>query len=283
MSASSSPCRLLIAGIVLMYALVPTLPRAFSAEAEKESLAGAEKIRKALNQTITMDFADISLKDAIANLRDKTKLNIILDEEVVGSDTMESPTKITNFRNVKLRSGLQTLLCQYKLAYVILDDVLLITRKEAALDRQMQQPVNVDLDNVPFAEALRRLARETASNLVLDPREESQAVLSMQLEEVPLQMAVRTMAEAVSLKPVLIGNVLFITSEARANQLQEDPDTKSPAALRKLLEDETYMLVPGEQGGAKIVPRTTPVLGLGAPGGMGMFQAQPGPARPLTK
>jgi hypothetical protein len=196
---------------------------------------------------------------------------------------MESPTKTTNFRNVKLRSGLQTLLGQYSLAYVILDDVVLITQKEAALDRQMQQPVNVDLDNVPFAEALRRLARETASNLVLDPREESQAVLSMQLEEVPLQIAVRTMAEAVSLKPVLIGNVLFITSEARANQLQEDPDTKSPTALRKLLEDETYMLVPGEQGGAKIVPRTTPVLGLGAPGGMGMFQAQPGPARPLTK
>jgi hypothetical protein len=187
------------------------------APAEKDSLLGVDKIRKALNQTINMDFTDLSLNEAIANLREKTRLNIVLDEQAVSSDMMGSSAKPINLRKVRLRSGLQALLSQYDLAYVILDDLLLITHKDLIVDRQMGQLVNVDLNQVPLDDALKKLARETASNLVLDPRENPQTPLSMQLEDVPLEMAVRTMAEAVSLKRVLIGNVLFITNEKHEN------------------------------------------------------------------
>ena len=254
-----SRCRVLIPGLVLALLLVPALTWALAAESD--SPAGADMIRKALNQTTDMEFVDITLREALANLRDKTKLNIIVDEQGVAAETLDSATK-ANLRRVSLRSGLNALLGQYNLAYVILGDVLLITNKEQAMDRQLQQLVNVDLNNVPLTTALKKLARETATNLVVDPRvaKEAQTTpLTMQLEDVPLEMAVRIMAEAAAgLKPARLRNVLFVTNENRANELEADPSTKTPAQLQKMLEEEAYILVPSEQGGVKLVPRAGP-------------------------
>ena len=50
----------------------------------------------------------------------------------------------------------------------------------------------------------------------------------MLLDEVPLETAVRLMAELANLKPVRLGNVLFVTSEDRADKLKADTEVPMP-------------------------------------------------------
>ena len=53
--------------------------------------------------------------------------------------------------------------------------------------------------------------------------------MSIQLEDVPLETAVRLLAEMAGLKPVRVGNVLFVTKKETANELRTDPDLQQPA------------------------------------------------------
>ncbi len=45
----------------------------------------------------------------------------------------------------------------------------------------------------------------------------------------PLETAVRLLAEMAGLKPVRVGNVLFVTKKETANELRADPDLQQPA------------------------------------------------------
>ena len=78
--------------------------------------------------------------------------------------------------------------------------------------------------------ALRQLARDTATNVIVDTRAEkdAQATVTMQLEDVPLETAVRLLSEMAGLKPVRVGNVLFVTKKDIANELRNDPDLVQP-------------------------------------------------------
>ena len=124
--------------------------------------------------------------------------------------------------------------------------------------RQLRQRVSVDWDDIQFTKALKDLAKETATNLVLDPRQAKKAAdvrVSMKLDDVPLETAVRLMAEMAGLKPARMGNVLFVTSEERAEKLK---DAEHPAAM------------PGIMGG----------IGIGGGGIGGVVPAVPAPAAP---
>ena len=48
--------------------------------------------------------------------------------------------------------------------------------------------------------------------------------MTVQLDDVPLEMAVRVMTEMAGLRPVKMGNILFVTSRANAVELRGDPD-----------------------------------------------------------
>ena len=52
---------------------------------------------------------------------------------------------------------------------------------------------------------------------------EAKAPVSIQLEDVPLETAVRLLAEMAGLKPVRVGNVLFVTKKETANELAPTP------------------------------------------------------------
>src|SRR5436189_26371 len=80
----------------------------------------------------------------------------------------------------------------FELTFVVNDGEILITTEEIAIQRQLRQTVNLDLDEVALATALQRLARSTGTNLVLDPRvpkEAKAAPITLQLEDVPLETA----------------------------------------------------------------------------------------------
>jgi hypothetical protein len=48
------------------------------------------------------------------------------------------------------------------------------------------------------------------------------------MEDVPLETAVRLVAEMAGLKPVKVGNVLFVTTKTLANEMRNDPDLNQP-------------------------------------------------------
>src|SRR5262245_34389916 len=130
----------------------------------------ANPVKKALDQTMTLDYQATNLLDAAQHLKEKTRVNFIVD--VVALQNMGlliiddmggmGPVHLKGDRNTKIRSALQRMLNAYNLSYVILDDSVLITTEEIGLNRQMRQRVSVNYTNTPLQAALKDLARSTA-------------------------------------------------------------------------------------------------------------------------
>src|SRR5260370_8708625 len=74
--------------------------------------------------------------------------------------------------------------------------------------------------------ALKDLHKEKVTNLLIDKKvaKEAKAEVSLQFEDVPYETVVRLLCEQAGLKPVRLGNVLYITSSAIAKELRSEPD-----------------------------------------------------------
>jgi type II secretory pathway component GspD/PulD (secretin) len=193
----------------------------------------ADKARKLLDQSVTIEFAEQPLSAALAQLSEQTKLKFALDRLTIAQMGLGDPDMpvTAKMQDTKLRSALRNILGQYHLSYVLIEDSVLVTTEEMALYRQMRQRVDVDLREVPLQQALAQVARSSGTNLVLDPRvakEAKTAPLSLQLDDVPLETAVRIIAEMAGLKSVRLGNVLFVTTEERAEKLRAEPESRPP-------------------------------------------------------
>ncbi len=165
----------------------------------------AEKIRKALDQAMPLDYSGASLQEVVQHLKEKTKINFVLDlfaMQQIGlaheENGMVTPTVVTlkSERSGKVRTALQRTLNAYNLTYVILEDSVLITTEEIGLGRQMRQRVSVDLTAVPLSGALKDLARSTALNLIIDPRvgKDADVKVSLLLDDATLETTVRLLA-----------------------------------------------------------------------------------------
>jgi hypothetical protein len=199
-----------------------------------KSESQAQILAKALEQPITVEFANAALQDAIAKLTEQTKLNFVLDRGSMQQLGIvpEQALVTVKLEKVSLRIGLRRLLSQYNLGYAVIGDMILITTEDMAIHRQMRQRINLDLDRAPLDTALRDLAKRTVTNLVLDARvtKEAQTPVSLKLEDVPLEVAVRLMANQAGLRPVRTGNVLYVTTKANAAELKGDGETPNVPA-----------------------------------------------------
>jgi hypothetical protein len=237
----------------LAWLLVPGLLWAAPAAPDKgDQAAGpAEGLRKDLDKPVTLKIDKLSLTAAIDALRDKSKLAIILDsltiQQQLGFTPDQPPTPVqADFKDVKARKALRTILAPYGLSYAVVGDTIIVTTEGMAMMRQLRQRVSVDVNKLDLAAALRQIGRETCTNLILDARAEKEAKVevSLQAEDVPLETAVRLLAEMAGLKPVRVGNTLFVTKKDIAAEMRNDPDL-------------------GQQQGQQAVP----VVSYGVPGG----------------
>jgi hypothetical protein len=236
-------------------------------------LSPVEKVRKALDQTMLLDYTGNSFHDVIQHLKDKTKLNFVTDQIALGQigiaieDIPGQAGPVLQFhlkgdKNTKVRSALQRMLNGYNLTYVILEDSVLITTEELGLHRQMRQRVSVDVNNEALSKVLKDLARRTALNLIIDPRvKESDSKVSLQLEDATLETTVRLLAEMGGLKSVRMGNVLFITSEARAEKLRKEdmePTHRNISPDRYSGPTAAGAMIGGFGGGIGVPPAVAP-------------------------
>jgi len=238
--------------MILLWALaaLPAAAAPLSADARGKNLSPAEKIRKELDQPLSVEIIDQPLHLALAQLREQTKISFVLDRQTLAQmnlDPEQSPVQV-KFKDVKLRTVLRTMLSAHNLGYAIIGETIFVSSDDMVMVKQMQQRVSFDLDKIEFAAALKQLGRETATNLILDSRvaKEGAQPVSLQLDDVPLETAVRLLAEMTGLKPVRIGNVLFVTSKANAQEMRADPDLAPRANPAQ--PDKVELILPGAGG-----------------------------------
>ena len=249
-------------------------------ESKERSALPADKIRKDLDRTINLDVDQQPLALAVAQLHEITKINFVLDRVTLaqsGIDPDQLPMSL-KLKDVKTRSALRSLLTPYNLNFAILGDTVLISTDEVAMLRQVRQRVSLDLDKVELSKALKKLARETGTNLIVDVRaaKDAQTPVTLQMEDVPLETAVRLMTEMVNLKPVRVGNTLFVTSKANANELRNDPDLQ-PTPMPGNDRERVILQAMGAagMGGVPAVMPAPPVPPApGAGGGKGVEEKQ---------
>jgi hypothetical protein len=236
-------------------------------ESKDKASSPAEKIRQALDQPISLDIAEQPLTQALNKIREQTKINFVVDRmfiQQMGYDPEQMPVS-AKLKDAKARTCLRTVLSPYNLGYAIIGDTVLISTDDMVMQRQMKQRVSIDLDKVDLAAALKQLSRETATNLLLDtrvPAKETKSTVTLQLEDVPLETAIKLVAEAGGLKQVQVGNVMLVTTKALANEMRNDPElmtaAQTPQQEIQMLQQKRMWMIQQQQMAPQIFQPVNP-------------------------
>ncbi len=199
-----------------------------------QSEAPAAKARKALDQLISVDYDNVTLTEVLKDLRDRANLNIVIDPNPDPNDPNavvvdpEGTTISFKRKEAKVRTVLRNLLNPHNLTFVYLADeeAVVIAQKARATERQLGQAINLAVDKETLTDALKRLSKETGVNVVLDPRQADKAkeAITLHLEEVPLDAAVRLLAQTAGLRVSRVSNVLLVTSKETALEIEKEEE-----------------------------------------------------------
>src|SRR5262249_28981111 len=167
---------------------------------DKKDDSPAEKVKKALATTTEVSFENQSLEAAVSSLADTAKVNLVIDRwtiQQLGLDPMQLQVNL-KLKDAKVSTALRSVLNPYNLSYAVIGDTVVVTTEDMAVYRQLKQRVSVDYDKVQLGNALKKLAKETGTSLIVDSRvlKDAEAAISLQLDDVPLETAVRLMAES---------------------------------------------------------------------------------------
>ncbi len=187
-----------------------------------KKLTTPEEIHEALGKKVDIHYAGQSLYEVLWHVSKKTGVPISVDQNSVGVVGMPGgwpqqpgvPGGINSVTlkidNAPLGSGLSQFLQKYQLAPLVHGNRLVILHKHQALYEQMREPINLDITKVELAKALNDLAKKTGINIVLDGGENAQSMITLKLNGVALETAVRLIAYQGSLKSVRVDNVLVV-------------------------------------------------------------------------
>ncbi len=285
-----SPFRVLPAVGVLACLFLPPPP----VRADNPIVALARKLEGKVDFP-GFDNPKMTVQEAMDFLNERYKVPFDVNEaafkadgvdDVMGS-TLDRP--IPRMKDVSLATVIRRVLAripsQSHAAYVVRKHGIEITterflaaefyalRSTADSDSGEEQPdlarvhsaplVQAEFKNVPLEKALEQLSEQTGRNIVLDPRADDQAkengkrTITATLINVPLDTAVRILADMNDLKPFRMDHVYYVTSKENADSLQaEDTAKNSPPGM-------------GQPGGG--IPGGLGALGAGGgiPGGLG--------------
>jgi hypothetical protein len=137
------------------------------AAAQQEASPVEQKIRAALSDPTTLEFIETPLKDVVDYLKDLHGMEIQFDHKALDAAGVSSDTPVTrNLKGVRLCSALKLMLRDLELTYVVRDDVLQITSREALTsDIRLQAHTVVDIAHDDGSQS----ALLTAVAMALDP------------------------------------------------------------------------------------------------------------------
>jgi RNA polymerase sigma factor (sigma-70 family) len=193
-----------------------------------------------------MDFSGIddpqtTLAEALDTLSNRYDVNFVINEAAFQKETdgvADVPATQIAFKplrplkNVSLATVLRSILSRVPspsgATFVVgRDNVLEITTNAAVAstlsDQHALPLVHALFTKRPLEEALRDLARDSGINIVVDVRqaEKAKTAVSAMLKNVPVDTAVHVLADMADLKPVRLGNLLYVTSRDNAKRLEE--------------------------------------------------------------
>jgi hypothetical protein len=192
----------------------------------------AEQTNKALEQIVSLDLYQYPLCEAVRLLGDQSSVRLVLDRQGLSQAGLNPDDMMVNTKlSMTLRSALRQMLSQYAADYAIIGDMVLITTEDLAIRRQMGQRVSVRFDRLQLKAALEQLARETATNLVLDRAAlpYGSTPVTLNLDDAPLEVVVKLLAYQVGLKQIRVGNVIMVTTKANASELMDGGEGRQPA------------------------------------------------------
>ncbi len=203
----------------------------------------AEQTNKALDQMVSLDLYQYPLSEAVRLLGDQSGVHLVLDRQGLSQAGLNPDDMMVSTQlSMTLRSGLRQMLSQYALDYAIIGDMVLISTEDLAIRRQMRQRVSVRFDRLQLKTALEQLARETATNLLLDRSAlpYASAPVNLNLDDAPLEVVTKLLAHQFGLKQICVGNVLVLTTKANVAELKEPREvrpTPSPTRSEAILID----------------------------------------------
>lgn len=267
-------------------AAAPTVVSAAApAPATPAKAAPMDGARKALDEVGDVSYQNKSLNEVVEDVKTKAKVPVTLDPMIFqfGLDPNMQAVNVTA-KNVKLRDGLRQALAPFNLKCGLTRDGIYISTEEGLTSKQLRQRVSVDCDGTPFATTMKQLAADTGANVVIDPRlkDKANAAVTLKLDDVPLETAVRLLAEVADLGAVRMNNVLFVTTAERAEKLRPASDGPTQPGNP----NPVFPFPPG--GPDRPVPFPIGPGGMGAPGvilpgGPAVDLPAPAPANPPAK
>ncbi len=168
------------------------------------------------------------LRDALQFIGQRHGVEIVVDAKAfkddLGADNVEdAPVRLARTIGVPLSTVLQLLLDQVDGTYLVRPTYVFVTTHKRAWPAQWDDSsrlvaptVSLDFDNKPLHEALREIANTTGINVVLDarvPADVRSVAVTASLTNVPVDTAVRLLADMNGLQATSVDNVLYVTQK----------------------------------------------------------------------
>ena len=185
----------------------------------------------------------MTLQEALDKLADQYGLTFDVNEAAFKNDMIDdvlakpvAEKPLPKMNHVSLRTVLDKILTriptQTGITYVLRRNVIEVTtnaflRPEiwgADYPGPFLPLVSADFQKRPLDEALKELADQADFNVLLDPRsaEKAKAPINARLSNMPLDTAVRLLANMAELKAYQVDNVLYVTTPENAARMEEE-------------------------------------------------------------
>ena len=229
--------RLILAALLLSAGSASAQPPRKAPKAgQPESTPAA--LRQRLDAPLTLRIEPTNLNDAVEKLAEATKLPIRLDQTmlqlVAQNGDGNEPTVSLDAKGVKLKTALHKLFGPIGMTHAVVGGEIFIADEDTVVFRQFKQRVSFDLEAVPLKTFVKQVRGEYGVNILIDPRATKakldDAPVTMSIDEVPLETALRLAGEMAGAKAVRVGNVILITTEDRAEKLKDNESLVQPPA-----------------------------------------------------
>jgi hypothetical protein len=192
--------------------------------------------------TIENGIDPTTLKEALQYLSDVGGVNILVDTAAFRSNGIEDienySVSLPKINGVRLGTVLHFLLAKIDAEYLLHHDYLEVTTvtrarpeewpgnrpMEDTWKRPLLPLVYAEFNRVPLGDALKELSDVSDVSIILDGSRAEQvraAEVTAALKNVPVDTAVRILADAVGMEAVLMDNVLYVTESEHAEQLRD--------------------------------------------------------------
>jgi hypothetical protein len=219
-------------------------------EAKIVPVIRARQWREKLDAPITIEFEpNTPLREALSHIAERYGLTILVDKEAFQTiqnqpDIEAQPVKLPRLVGVKLVTALRAVFQQVGGDFYTKDDVLMVVPRAYIENGQaFKHSVDVSFSKRPLANALAELSYLSGVSVVLDPRgqQDSKLDVTADFSNVPVQDAVRVLANIAGMKSVAMSSLLYVTSVENADNLEEEAAQKrgmAPAKSEKVMPQE---------------------------------------------